>query len=36
MTRETPVGLKFGDEELEGVLVSRRDSARRPGVILFP
>src|SRR5688500_4743147 len=36
MTRETPVGLRFGDEELEGVLVSRRDSARRPGVILFP
>jgi dienelactone hydrolase len=36
MTRETPVGLRFGDEELEGVLVARRDSARRPGVILFP
>jgi dienelactone hydrolase len=36
MTRETPVGLKFGDEELEGVLVARRDGARRPGVILFP
>ena len=36
MTRETPVGLKFGDEELEGVLVARRDQARRPGVILFP
>ena len=36
MTRETPVGLEFGDEELEGVLVARRDSARRPGVILFP
>ncbi len=36
MTRETPVPLKFGDEELEGVLVARRDSARRPGVILFP
>jgi len=36
MTRETPVGLCFGDEELEGVLVARRDSARRPGVILFP
>ena len=36
MTRETPVGLQFGDEELEGVLVARRDSARRPGVILFP
>jgi dienelactone hydrolase len=36
MTRETPVGLRFGEEELEGVLVARRDSARRPGVILFP
>ena len=36
MTRETPVGLRFGDEELEGVLVARRDSARRPGVIIFP
>ena len=36
MTRETTVGLRFGDEELEGVLVARRDSARRPGVIIFP
>ena len=36
MTRETPVGLRFGDEELEGVLVARRDHARRPGIILFP
>ena len=36
MTRETPVGLEFEGEELEGVLVSRRDNARRPGVILFP
>src|SRR5215210_9084755 len=36
MTRETPVGLRFGDEELEGVLVARRDHARRPGVVLFP
>ena len=36
MTRETPVGLRFEDEELEGVLVARRDHARRPGVILFP
>src|SRR5687767_4393561 len=36
MTRETPVELRFENEELEGVLVSRRDSARRPGVILFP
>src|SRR4026209_2869516 len=36
MTRETPVGLQFGDDELEGVLVARRDYARRPGVILFP
>ena len=36
MTRETAVGLRFAGEELEGVLVARRDSARRPGVILFP
>src|SRR4028119_1102545 len=36
MTRETPVALRFGDEELESVLVARRDSARRPGAILFP
>ena len=36
MTRETPVPLRFGDEELEGVLVARRDSARRPGVVIFP
>lgn len=36
MTRETPVALRFGDEDLEGVLVARRDSARRPGVIIFP
>lgn len=36
MTRETAIPLTFGDEELEGVLVARRDSARRPGVILFP
>ena len=27
MTRETPIGLKFGDEELESVLVARRDHA---------
>ena len=36
MTRETPVALKFEGEDLEGVLVARRDSARRPAVILFP
>ena len=36
MTRETPVGLEFEGEELEGVLVSRRDNARRPGIIIFP
>jgi dienelactone hydrolase len=36
MTRETPVGLTFEGEDLEGVLVARRDSARRPGVIIFP
>ena len=36
MTRETPVPLQFEDEDLEGVLVARRDAARRPAVILFP
>ena len=36
MTRETPVALQFEGEDLEGVLVARRDSARRPAVILFP
>jgi dienelactone hydrolase len=36
MTRETPVGLTFEGEGLEGVLVSRRDHARRPGIIIFP
>ena len=36
MTRETPVGLNFEGEALEGVLVARRDGARRPGVIIFP
>jgi dienelactone hydrolase len=36
MSRETPIPLNFDGEELEGVLVSRRDSARRPGVIIFP
>ena len=36
MTRETPVPLTFEGEALEGVLVSRRDGARRPGIILFP
>jgi dienelactone hydrolase len=36
MTRETPVPLSFEGEELEGVLVARRDGARRPAVILFP
>jgi len=36
MTRETSVALKFEGEDLEGVLVARRDSARRPAVILFP
>ena len=30
MTRETPVALEFEGEQLEGVLVARRDSARRP------
>ncbi|MBA2771935.1 MAG: dienelactone hydrolase family protein [Sphingomonas sp.] len=36
MSRETPVPLDFEGESLEGVLVSRRDGAPRPGVIVFP
>ncbi|WP_309661934.1 dienelactone hydrolase family protein [Sphingomonas sp.] len=36
MTRETPVALQFDGEALEGVLVARRDNARRPGIIIFP
>lgn len=36
MTRETPVGLRFRDEELESVLVARRDSEKRPGIVIFP
>jgi dienelactone hydrolase len=36
MSRETPVPLQFEGQQLEGILVSRRDHARRPGVILFP
>ena len=36
MTRETPIPLQFEGEDLEGVLVARRDSARRPAVIIFP
>jgi dienelactone hydrolase len=36
MTRETRVALNFEGEDLEGVLVARRDGARRPGVIIFP
>ena len=36
MSREIPVPLDFEGEALEGVLVARRDSATRPGVILFP
>lgn len=36
MSRETSIPLEFEGEALEGVLVSRRDGARRPGVILFP
>ena len=36
MSKETPVPLVFEGDELEGVLVSRRDDARRPAVILFP
>ena len=36
MSKETPVALHFEGDDLEGVLVSRRDDARRPAVILFP
>src|SRR5918993_3491718 len=36
MTRETPVGLRFGVKDLEGVWAERSYYARRPGVILFP
>jgi dienelactone hydrolase len=36
VTRETPVPLEFEGDELEGVLVSRRDGMRRPGIIIFP
>jgi dienelactone hydrolase len=36
MSKEKPVPLDFDGEALEGVLVARRDGARRPGVILFP
>ena len=36
MSKETPVPLDFEGEQLEGVLVSRRDGATRPAVVLFP
>ena len=36
MSKETPVPLEYGGDQLEGVLVSRRDDARRPAVILYP
>ena len=36
MSKETPVGLEFEGEQLESVLVSRRDDMPRPGVIIFP
>lgn len=36
MSRQTPVPLSHGDRDLEGVLVSRRDGATRPGVLIFP
>ena len=36
MSRETPVGLEFEGEQLEGVFVGRRDSQARPTVILIP
>ena len=36
MSKERPVAVEFEGEQLESVLVSRRDDMRRPGVILFP
>jgi dienelactone hydrolase len=36
VSRETPIPLDFESEALEGVLVSRRDNAPRPAVIIFP
>ena len=36
MSLATPVPLEFEGEQLEGVLVGRRDGAPRPCVILFP
>ena len=36
MSKETPVPFEFEGEQLESVLVSRRDDQRRPAVILFP
>ncbi len=36
MSKERGVGLNFESEELESVLVSRRDGQRRPMVILIP
>lgn len=36
MSKERPVPLDFEGEALEGVLVSRRDNAPRPVVIIFP
>ena len=36
MSKQTPVPLEFEGEELEGVLVSRRDGQARPTVMLIP
>lgn len=36
MSREKAVSLNYRGEELEGVLVSRRDEATRPAVLIFP
>ena len=36
MSKERAIPLAFEGESLEGVLVSRRDNARRPTVIIFP
>ena len=36
MSKQRAVGLEFEGEQLEGVLVGRRDGSRRPTVILIP
>src|SRR5215218_2112746 len=36
MSRQVAVSMSFEEQDYEHRLVSRRDSQRRPGVILFP